>query len=655
MITIKPAINFSKFITEAERLFAHKSWFRELIQNALRANATHIKVHREDNDLIFEDNGCGISDEGWEKLITISDSDWDDTVQSNQNPAGIGIFAILLRYHTLIQSNGKCIETTPKDIKILKPIIVKTASTNAGGTTIRIYGAASDYFSANSNINSIKKHEYEIWLKHRPEIEFFRSALYNAKQDAVCLSIPELNIKNVFIKDQTWALQDHDPNRQLTQTIKSITLDHDYNTNVTENTFTAPFLKTNDFYVTLREYNCLSIDAFTNLVFHGQKIYAPRISKAPIGTTIIITIFGKSPINVKHPDRTEIIEDNAWQAFCQNLQLLFDQYKLLRDKATGRLFKSIPALNVCPEVTGDIGNKFYPNEYNKGRQTNAIEFMKEHKIDPQIFIGNNLSEWPEAYNNIDLITQYFPPDTSIAETDDIINPCRILEQVAAEGQVTLANIPAGSDCLPMSDMDPRIAAKLEVKPKPKLGKKIREDKMLESQGSHIITYYDEISVITKIGKFTAEQPLIIFLQTSYSCESGDFIANKAFLDLKESNPEKAFDLFYDAAMDQFMEDEANDMYRSTFDDQHTFRQAKTHFMAESPTKRIEIAIFDILSDMNPEWRYADDVKIKNIVIEDGELVSFEAHATLVKKDKSAALTASLKSGDIEFRKLFSLE
>jgi len=80
--------------TYADRL----TWVDELVQNAQRAKATHIKVTVEYDRVIIEDNGVGCSDP--QVLFDKSSSGWDESVAS-QNPFGEGFFSTMMVADTI--------------------------------------------------------------------------------------------------------------------------------------------------------------------------------------------------------------------------------------------------------------------------------------------------------------------------------------------------------------------------------------------------------------------------------------------------------------------------------------------------------------------------------------------------------------------------
>ena len=87
----------------------------ELLQNSQRAKATVVKIETT-NETVFryEDNGQGIlSQDDLIALIKIGETGWDETVQKNQHPMGLGLHALLAHEqvtHVCIESGGRKIE-----------------------------------------------------------------------------------------------------------------------------------------------------------------------------------------------------------------------------------------------------------------------------------------------------------------------------------------------------------------------------------------------------------------------------------------------------------------------------------------------------------------------------------------------------------------
>ena len=105
---IRAAVS-SKILNKVDRFFSNRLThiFVELVQNARRAGATLISVVTETTSsgtkIEFEDNGSGIDDFG--KLLSLGDSKWDAATDRSEDPAGFGFFSIIHSGATVL-SNG---------------------------------------------------------------------------------------------------------------------------------------------------------------------------------------------------------------------------------------------------------------------------------------------------------------------------------------------------------------------------------------------------------------------------------------------------------------------------------------------------------------------------------------------------------------------
>jgi hypothetical protein len=105
---IRAAVS-SKILNKVDRFFSNRlsAIFVELVQNARRAGATLITVVIETTSkgtrIEFEDNGSGIDD--FAKLLSLGDSKWDEATDRAEDPAGFGFFSLIHSGVTVL-SNG---------------------------------------------------------------------------------------------------------------------------------------------------------------------------------------------------------------------------------------------------------------------------------------------------------------------------------------------------------------------------------------------------------------------------------------------------------------------------------------------------------------------------------------------------------------------
>ena len=113
-----------RLLTKAGRLFTGTLDGRiiEILQNSRRAGSTQVNITNKDGFVTVCDNGSGIDD--FSKLLSLGDSDWDDTMEKSEDPAGVGIFCLASREVTIRSGNRKvCITEkawTGEPVELLK-------------------------------------------------------------------------------------------------------------------------------------------------------------------------------------------------------------------------------------------------------------------------------------------------------------------------------------------------------------------------------------------------------------------------------------------------------------------------------------------------------------------------------------------------------
>lgn len=81
-------------------------FFGEALQNAQRAKATEVDICIRTDSITVKDNGPGLQDP--QSLFTLAGSGWDESIQEEQEPFGIGFFSSLaLASHVCIESMGR--------------------------------------------------------------------------------------------------------------------------------------------------------------------------------------------------------------------------------------------------------------------------------------------------------------------------------------------------------------------------------------------------------------------------------------------------------------------------------------------------------------------------------------------------------------------
>lgn len=105
MKTIQAFVN-PLLLKKADRLFTGSLDGRicEILQNARRAHATLVEITNEDGRVRVQDNGHGIQD--FAKLLDLGGSGWDESIESGEDPAGVGLFCLAPR-EVSIRSNTR--------------------------------------------------------------------------------------------------------------------------------------------------------------------------------------------------------------------------------------------------------------------------------------------------------------------------------------------------------------------------------------------------------------------------------------------------------------------------------------------------------------------------------------------------------------------
>ena len=148
-------------ISRVSRLFnaSLDDIFAELFQNARRAGATQIAVSQITYPAVGEvisviDNGTGISDP--EHLFTLGQSAWNSDLQSSEDAAGMGFFALAgRRVRIIAQETGTTrswmIDAEPDSFAGKVPITCRPGPANHDGVTILIEAKPKEPFVPAAN------------------------------------------------------------------------------------------------------------------------------------------------------------------------------------------------------------------------------------------------------------------------------------------------------------------------------------------------------------------------------------------------------------------------------------------------------------------------------------------------------------------------
>ncbi|MBP0714234.1 ATP-binding protein [Burkholderia sola] len=141
MSTIRLQTNQNRLIANLRHAFTQASMLGELLQNARRAQASHIHITVEDNVLTVSDDGTGIAD--LQTLISIAESGWDKSLQARENAFGLGVLSTLYFAHSLrVHSLGKAFRAETASLIRGEEVEVISAAPRAG-TEIRLHGVHS--------------------------------------------------------------------------------------------------------------------------------------------------------------------------------------------------------------------------------------------------------------------------------------------------------------------------------------------------------------------------------------------------------------------------------------------------------------------------------------------------------------------------------
>jgi len=134
MQTMQAMVN-PRLLSKANRLFTGSLEGRiiEVLQNARRAGATQVEITNHDGHVTVRDNGEGIDD--FSRLLDLGGSGWEETLESSEDPAGVGLFCLAPREVT-IRSNGQ-VATISGDGWTGVPVEIQNDPQPAQGTLLR--------------------------------------------------------------------------------------------------------------------------------------------------------------------------------------------------------------------------------------------------------------------------------------------------------------------------------------------------------------------------------------------------------------------------------------------------------------------------------------------------------------------------------------
>ena len=128
--TFKIGIN-PRILDKARNFFnsTTEDILNELLQNSRRAGATKVKVTKNTNTVVIEDDGIGIFSNG--VAINLGGSEWSNETQEREDPAGCGLFS-LANLDSVIESHGKKVRLDAKAFSGAKEVEVEDSDFSKG-------------------------------------------------------------------------------------------------------------------------------------------------------------------------------------------------------------------------------------------------------------------------------------------------------------------------------------------------------------------------------------------------------------------------------------------------------------------------------------------------------------------------------------------
>ena len=662
---IEPKIHTHRFLKHAAKFFLEQDFLRELMQNSVRAHADKITLTVTKNKVTLRDNGVGIpaTEEAWQKLLTIGDSGWEESIEKGQDPAGMGLFASLLRFPALIESGRYAVSTEPKQIISGEATPLIELYDTVPGFSITLEGDAAKRLSN--------------WETHprADEWEPFSGYLYNVDQKPVHLTITVLGktVTEGLIRDQTWAAQQFDVNKPSQLTVSREAYEQSEN-RVTQGTIkeTVPGLTEyhpgvtlilRDVSETFAKYGKVDY-SFFGMIVHPEDQTVRRAEN----TLVAVVIHGENPwkLEAQLPTRTHLRDTSGWKRFKEEVLLPFikkaGKHRLEADKQKG--LRPIVAIPDCGDIPTEAGYSLKQMEYQ------ALQLLHNQGVLPPAPKPRALSleSWPEAYRTLDVYVDpgelnwcnpscerdedpEHDPKNSATYAHTTETSWRIAQRLAAEGQLRFGI--AQKEIIPTDQIDKHGEFKTLY------GAHVDTLELAPNQGNYTIHIVESLGV-SAVGKsWHLKKPAILAEPAvketdnwQYEWERSEvtFIANRAYLNLISEDPEKAYTLFIQAADDTYSYECAEDHPEynyDTFSREALFKTAKSFFIAPTLEEPLEEFFRKFLRDNIPmfaAYGATDKTFIRKLHYEKGKA---EADITVETKDEVAK--GSYKGGKWVFK------
>lgn len=164
--TVQLQVNQAKLVQNLALAFSSKTTFiAELMQNARRAGASEIHLDykviegadkKTTVTLVIQDNGSGIQD--WQDLLSLADSGWDNTIQAQERPYGVGFFScISSAMHVKVESGQHKLEFDRDYVMQMQSICVQSSDETVAGTRITLSGLPLDGYAVTRAVQTYSR------------------------------------------------------------------------------------------------------------------------------------------------------------------------------------------------------------------------------------------------------------------------------------------------------------------------------------------------------------------------------------------------------------------------------------------------------------------------------------------------------------------
>ncbi len=152
MNTIQACVS-RRLLRKADRLFTGTVDGRmiELLQNARRAGATHVRIHVEGGWVTVHDDGRGVED--FQQLLNMGGRGWADEIEVAEDPAGVGLFGLAPR-ETVIMSGENQIRLQ-KEHWVGELVPIQSCDPPVRGTIIRFKAEDTDEAKAWASVDRV--------------------------------------------------------------------------------------------------------------------------------------------------------------------------------------------------------------------------------------------------------------------------------------------------------------------------------------------------------------------------------------------------------------------------------------------------------------------------------------------------------------------